>query len=254
VATEKAAVANLDAKIARQPMLVTQAEAVVEADDASSAFAQENAFRYRNLSHVGAGTVEERQQTSSQVRTLTAARMGHLVAMEVAKKDLDLLTAQRAQAAGALDHAQAVLEQAQLNLSYTRIMAPQDGVVGARAVRVGAYVGLGTALLALVPLQHAYIDADYREVDLTHVKAGQRVSIAVDTFPGTTLNGTVDSIAPATGLTFAPIAPDNATGNFTKVVQRFTVKIVLDPNQTLAGLLHVGMSVETTIHTENRLR
>jgi membrane fusion protein (multidrug efflux system) len=254
VATEKAAVANLDAEIARQPILVAQAEAAVKADDASLAFAQENSLRYRNLSQIGAGTVEEQQQTSSQVRTLTAARMGHLAAMQVAQKDMDLLTARRAQAAGALGHAQAMLEQAQLNLSYTRITAPEDGVVGARAVRVGAYVGPGTALLALVPIQQAYVDANYREVDLAHVEAGQPVSIAVDTFPGTTLRGTVDSIAPATGLTFAPIAPDNATGNFTKVVQRLTVKIVLDSDQTLAGLLHVGMSVETTIHTKNRSR
>jgi membrane fusion protein, multidrug efflux system len=252
VATAKAALANLDAKIARQPVLVAQAEAAVQADDASLAFAQENAQRYRNLSQGGAGTVEEQQQTSARVGTLTAARMGHLAAVEATRKDLDLLTAQRAQAAGTLDQAQAMLEQAQLNLSYTQIVAPEDGVVGARAVRVGAYVGPGTALLALVPLQQAYIDADYREVALTHVRAGQPVSITVDTFPGTTLRGTVDSIAPATGLTFAPIAPDNATGNFTKVVQRLTVKIVLDPNQSLAARLRVGMSVETTIHTRNR--
>jgi membrane fusion protein, multidrug efflux system len=252
VATAKAALANLDAKIARQPMLVAQAEAAVQADDASLAFAQANAQRYRDLSQGGAGTVEEQQQTSARVGTLTAARMGHLAAVEATRKDLDLLTAQRAQAAGTLDQAQAMLEQAQLNLSYTQIVAPEDGVVGARAVRVGAYVGPGTALLALVPLQQAYIDADYREVALTRVRAGQPVSITVDTFPGTTLHGTVDSIAPATGLTFAPIAPDNATGNFTKVVQRLTVKIVLDPNQSLAARLRVGMSVETTIHTRNR--
>ena len=252
VASAQATVANLDAEIARQPMLVAQAEAAVQANDASLAFAQANAKRYRNLSQGGAGTLEEQQQTSSEVGTLTATRAGHLAAVEAAQKDLDILTTQRAQAAGALAQAQANLEQALLNLSYTQIVAPEDGVVGARAVRVGAYVGPGTALLALVPLRQAYIDADYREVDLTHVRPGQPVSITVDTFPGTTLHGTVDSIAPSTGLTFAPIAPDNAPGNFTKVVQRLTVKIVLDPNQSLAGLLRAGMSVETTIHTRNR--
>jgi membrane fusion protein (multidrug efflux system) len=251
VVSAQATVANLDAEIARQPILVAQAEAAVQADDASLAFAQANARRYHNLSQGGAATVEQQQQTSSAVGTLTATRAGHLAAVEAAQKELDVLTAQRAQAAGALAQAQADLDQAQLNLSYTQITAPEDGVVGARAVRIGAYVGPGTALLALVPLQQAYIDADYREVDLTHVRDGQPVSITVDTFPGTTLHGTVDSVAPATGLTFAPIAPDNATGNFTKVVQRLTVKIILDPNQSLAGLLRAGMSVETTIHTDD---
>jgi membrane fusion protein (multidrug efflux system) len=116
-------------------------------------------------------------------------------------------------------------------------------------VRVGNYVAPGTALLALVPLQKVYVLADYREVDLTRVRPGQKVSITVDTFPGHTLQGVVDSIAPATGLTFAPIAPDNATGKFTNVVQRIAVKILFLPNQTLAAQLHQGMSVETAIHT-----
>jgi membrane fusion protein (multidrug efflux system) len=249
VASAQAALDNLDAQVARQPMLIAQAQAAVQADDASLAFARANAQRYENLSQGGAGTVEEKQQTISQLGTIAAARTGHVAAVEAAQKELDVLKAQREQAAAALALARARLDQAKLNLSYTRIAAPEDGVIGARSVRVGNYVAPGTALLALVPLQKAYVLADYREVDLTKVRAGQKVSITVDTFPGQTLRGVVDSIAPATGLTFAPIAPDNATGNFTKVVQRLAVKILFLPNQPLVRQLHQGMSVETAIHT-----
>ena len=247
----EAAIAHLDAEITRQPMLVAQAEAAVQADDASLAFAQANARRFRNLSQNGAATVEQEQQSNSTLGSLTAARAGHMAAVDAAQQELDILEAQRSQAIASLQQAQAGLQQAQLNLSYTRVVAPEEGVVGARAVRVGAYVGPGTALLALVPLQKVYINADYLEVDLAHVRPGQAVSITVDTFPGITLYGTVNSIAPATGLTFAPIAPDNATGNFTKVVQRLAVKIVFNPGQKLVGRLRVGMTVETTIHTRN---
>jgi membrane fusion protein, multidrug efflux system len=249
VSAAEAAIAHLDAEITRQPMLVAQAEAAVQADDASLAFAQANARRYRNLSQNGAAPIEQEQQSNSTLGALTAARAGHMAAVEAAQQDLEILKAQRSQAIASLEQARAGLEQAQLNLSYTRVVAPEEGVVGARAVRVGAYVGPGTALLALVPLQKVYINADYLEVDLAHVRPGQAVSIRVDTFPGITLYGTVNSIAPATGLTFAPIAPDNATGNFTKVVQRLAVKILLNPGQKLVGRLRVGMTVETTIHT-----
>ena len=106
-------------------------------------------------------------------------------------------------------------------------------------------------MLAVVPLAKAFVVANFLEHQLTHMRAGQRVSIKVDTFPGETLQGTVDSIAPATGVTFASIAPDNATGNFTKIVQRIPVKITLDQGQPLAGQLRLGMSVDASIDTES---
>ena len=124
------------------------------------------------------------------------------------------------------------MDQAKLNLSYTRIVAPIGGMVGQRALRQGAYVSAGTRLLALVPLQQSYIIANYPETQLTDVKPGQPVEIVVDALPGHRFHGRVDSIAPATGATFSVIAADNATGNFTKVVQRLPVKIVLDAQQS----------------------
>jgi membrane fusion protein, multidrug efflux system len=141
---------------------------------------------------------------------------------------------------------QAALEQARLNLSYGRIVAPLDGVVGQRTIQVGDYVAPGSPLMSVVTLEEVYIDANYREVELRNVKPGQRARIHIDTY-NIDLNGVVDSIAPASGAAFAAIPPENATGNFTKIVQRLTVKIRGAPDQPLIKLLRVGMSVETSI-------
>jgi membrane fusion protein (multidrug efflux system) len=137
-----------------------------------------------------------------------------------------------------------------LNLSYTTIMAPFDGVVGTLSVRVGNYVAPGTALLAVVPVARAYVVANFEETKLANVVRGEHARITVDTLPGHVFTGTVDSLAPASGITFSPIPPDNATGNFTKIVQRIPVKILFDPGQPLLERLRDGMSVEATIKTD----
>jgi membrane fusion protein, multidrug efflux system len=145
-------------------------------------------------------------------------------------------------------------DQGELNLSYTTITSAVDGVVGNRTLRVGQYVQAGTQLMAVVPLSAAYIVANYKETQLADVHPGQWVSVAVDTYPGVMFNGHVDSIAPASGQEFALLPPDNATGNFTKVVQRIPVKIVLDPSSDFAGALRPGMSVYPTIETKQQDR
>jgi len=137
-----------------------------------------------------------------------------------------------------------------LDFGYTTIIAPIDGVVAARTVRLGQYVQAGTQLTALVPLREVYVIGNFKETQLTHVHAGEPVRLRVDTFPGTQLHGCVGSLAPASGLEFSLLPPDNATGNFTKIVQRIPVKIVLDPGQTLIGSLRPGMSVEASIDTK----
>jgi len=143
-----------------------------------------------------------------------------------------------------------VQDQAVLNLSYATIVAPVDGVVGNRTLRPGQYVQAGTQLMAVVPVHGVYIVANFKETQLTDVHAGQPVAIDVDTFPGTMVKGHVDSIAPASGQEFALLPPDNATGNFTKIVQRIPVKITLDAGDPLAGRLRPGMSVTPTIDTQ----
>jgi membrane fusion protein, multidrug efflux system len=141
------------------------------------------------------------------------------------------------------------MHQAELNVSYTTITSPIDGTVGARSLRAGQYVQAGTQLMAVVPLSAVYVIANYKETQLTDVYAGQTVTITVDTFPDATVRGLVDSIGPASGQEFALLPPDNATGNFTKIVQRVPVKIAIDPADPLIGRLRPGMSVEPTIDT-----
>ena len=165
------------------------------------------------------------------------------------RKQVEILTAQRDAAEGGLKRAQAALEMASYQLSYTRIVAPVDGMVGERAVRVGAYVTPGSKILAVVPLSEAYVVANFQETQLSHMHAGQAVQVSVDSLDGELLKGHLESLAPATGVTFASVKPDNATGNFTKVVQRIPVKIVLEPNQPLTERLRVGMSVEASVDT-----
>src|SRR6202044_2832654 len=166
-----------------------------------------------------------------------------------ARRKVDVLVTDRAKAVAQLDHARAVEQQMALNLSYTEISAPVDGTVGARSLRVGQFVQAGTQLMAVVPLDAVYVVANFKETQLTHVRNGQPVEIEIDSFHGTRLKGHVDSLSPASGLEFALLPPDNATGNFTKIVQRVPVKIVLDDHR-LTGLLRPGMSAEPTVDTK----
>ena len=247
VTAAKASVANYDAEIARQPSLVEQARATLKSDDASIQFARANAARYQNLSDAGAGTAQEQQHASSTLAELLAQQAHDQAALASTEQNLGVLNTQRDKAAGAQARAEAALEQAKLNLSYTEIHAPIDGKVGRRSARVGAFVTPGAPVLAIVPLSDAYIVANFQENQITRMRPGESVRIKVDSFPGAVIHGRVDSLAPATGVSFAPIAPDNATGNFTKVVQRVPVKITIDRGQEAASALSVGLSVETEV-------
>lgn len=247
VAAAKASVANYDAEIARHPSLVDQGRATLRSDEAAIEFAQANASRYRNLSETGAGTTQEQQRASSALAEQLAQQSRDRAVLVATQQNLDVLRTQRDKAAGALAHAQATLEQAKLNLSYTEIRAPIDGKVGRRSARIGAFITPGAPLLAIVPLTDAYVVANFQENQLARMRPGATVRIKVDSFPGVVIRGHIDSLAPATGVSFAPIAPDNATGNFTKVVQRVPVKISIDPGQQAASALSVGLSVETEV-------
>ena len=245
---DRAQVGNAAANVARQPSLITQQEADVSSAKARLGFSQANRKRYSNLASTGAGSGQEQQQTASQLQQDQASLQSAEAALEASRKQMDVLKQQQSASEGNVKGDQAQLDQAKLNLSYTRILAPVDGMVGQRTVEVGNIVAPGAQLMAVVPLDQVYIEANYREVDLRHVRAGQHVTIHVDAFD-TDLEGVVDSVSPASGATFAQIPPNNATGNFTKIVQRLPVKIVISPDQPLAKLLRVGFSVETTIHT-----
>ncbi|OWV83470.1 HlyD family secretion protein [Rhizobium sp. R693] len=248
-----AAAATLSAKQAAleiQQSTIAAARATVEVDKANETFAEQNNKRYSSLANNGYAPVQTAQQAASQIAAAQATIVRDSAALEAAVKQVDLLNAELAQAKAALGRSQAVERQAELNLSYATIVAPVDGSVGNRTLRVGQYVQAGTQLMSVVPTSAAYVIANYKETQLTDVHAGQPVDIEVDTFPGRTYHGHVDSIAPASGQEFALLPPDNATGNFTKVVQRIPVKIVLDGNGAAAGDLRPGMSVQPSINTK----
>jgi len=242
-------VANLAAQLQLQQSLISEAEAQLASAEAAASFAAQDQKRYADLAHTGAGSVQQAQQTQSLLLQRAADLQRARATLTSSRQQVDVLRTAQSEAKAALAHAQAVEQQARLNLSYATIVAPEDGTIGARTLRVGQYVQAGTQLMAVVPLHAVYVVANYKETQLTDVRPGQPVDIEVDTFPGQTVHGVVDSIAPASGQEFALLPPDNATGNFTKVVQRIPVKVMLRDDSALAGLLRPGMSVEPTIDT-----
>jgi membrane fusion protein (multidrug efflux system) len=253
-ATVEAAQADVDHKKAAldtQQSVIDTARATVAVDQANQAFDAQDLKRYAALAATGAGTVQNAQQASSRNAATQASLSRDNAAVATAVKQVAQLKAELAQAQATLDRANASLRQAELNLSYTTIVAAVDGVVGNRTLRVGHYVQAGSQLMSIVPLQAAYVVANYKETQLTHVRPGQPAEIEVDMFPGVKAHGHVDSVAPASGQEFALLPPDNATGNFTKIVQRIPVKIVLDPGSPLYGQLRPGMSAVPVIETKS---
>ena len=249
VAASEAAVRNLDAQFALQQPIIEQGSADVAAAEANLKFAQEERARYDDLMKTGSGTIQRAQQTDAALREKTAQVQHSKSALLAAERKVEVLTTDRAKAVAQLDRSRAVAKQAALNLSYTKITAPVDGTIGARSLRVGQFVQAGTQLMAVVPLNAVYVVANFKETQLTYVRSGQPVEISIDGFRSTKLRGHVDSLSPASGLEFALLPPDNATGNFTKIVQRVPVKIVFD-DHSLTGLLRPGMSAEPTVNTK----
>jgi membrane fusion protein, multidrug efflux system len=249
VAAAKASIGNLQQQIKEQTLQVTAARATVVADQAGLTFAQQQNARYAELARTGAGTVQLSQQWQADTREKQANLARDMVGIGVAQRQIGVLQTALTRAQATLAQQQAALHQADLNLGYTTITAPVDGTIADRTLRIGQYVQAGTQLMAVVPLQAAYVTANYEETQLTNVRPGQPVTIDVDTFPDATVHGVVNSLAPASGEEFALLPPDNATGNFVKIVQRIPVKITVDPHDPLLGRLRPGMSVEPAIDT-----
>src|ERR1700761_6208430 len=249
VAAAQAAITSKYAQLDVQQAIIDAAKATLDVDTASATFAKQENKRYTDLASTGYGSVQNAQAAQSRDAGALAAIERDKANLASALKQVELLKAEIAQATAAASRANALQQQAELNLSYTTIIAPIDGVVGNRSLRAGQYVQAGTQLMSLVPATGAYVIANFKETQLTHVQAGQAVDIDVDMFPGKPVHGHVDSLAPASGQEFALLPPDNATGNFTKVVQRIPVKIALDASSVE---LRPGMSVIPTIQTQKR--
>jgi membrane fusion protein, multidrug efflux system len=254
VAAANAAIASKQAQLGVQQAVIDAAKATIEVDKATVTFAAQENKRYGDLAATGYGSVQNAQQAQSRIAGAQAALQRDTANLASALRQVDLLKAEIAQANAALARAIAAQNQAELNLGYTTIVAPIDGIVGNRTLRVGQYVQAGTQLMSVVPVAGAYVVANFKETQLTDVREGQAVDIAVDMFPGQLVHGHVDSIAPASGQEFALLPPDNATGNFTKVVQRIPVKIALDRKSEPSIELRPGMSVIPTIETKSQAR
>ena len=251
VAAARAAITSKQAQLEVQQAVINAAKATVEVAEATATFAAQENKRYTDLASTGYGSVQNAQQAQSRIAGAQAAIQRDNANLVSAVKQVDLLKAEIVQAEATLARAQALQNQAELNLSYTTITAPIDAVVGNRTLRTGQFVQAGTQLMSLVPASGAYVVANFKETQLTDVHQGQAVEIAVDMFPGQRVHGHVDSLAPASGQEFALLPPDNATGNFTKIVQRIPVKIALDGADNTPITLRPGMSVIPTIETRD---
>jgi membrane fusion protein, multidrug efflux system len=246
----QAALDNLGNQIELQYATIAQAQASQVAAAAADVEARQEQQRQQSLSQSEAGTRQKLEQATAGYAKAEADLRASRAVIAAQQHQLEVLQGTKKQRAAEIAGAKAQLAAARLKLGYTRITAPFDGVVSERQVQPGDYVNIGSNLINVVPLPHVYVIANYKETQLTHVSPGQPAEITVDSFPGQRLRGRVERIAPASGSQTALLPPDNATGNFTKVVQRIPVRIQFDDNQPLLERLLPGMSVVTRIHTE----
>jgi membrane fusion protein (multidrug efflux system) len=246
----QAAIDNLKTRKELQHAQVADAEAAVTATQADVDRTKLEADRQRALLATTFGTPQKVEQADADQKRLAAVLASKQAELDAQRRQFAVLDTQELQLRAEAKAKQAALDLAKINLGYTRILAPVGGVVSERGVRDGQYVHAGTQVISVVPLDNVWAIANYKETQLTHVVAGQGAEIRVDTFPGVVIAAEVDSIAPASGSQFSLLPPDNATGNFTKVVQRIPVKLRLKPNNPLAGKLRPGMSVTATVLTD----
>jgi len=261
VAQAKASVASATAqsealKAQHQLQLanVQAARAVVASAAAAAAQNSRDLARQHRLLETGSSSTEAGEKLDTIRSQLEAQLAQNRAQARAAERLLAVLDAQIAQSEAAIDAAHATLDTAELNLSYTTITATQDGVIGTRQVKPGQLVGVGSQITTLTPLPNVWVIANYKETQLTHMAVGQKAEVTVDTFPGHTLHGHLVAFAPASGAEFALLPPDNATGNFTKIVQRVAVKIAIDDPDGLADRLIPGLSVEAKVDARDGKR
>ncbi|WP_426437084.1 HlyD family secretion protein [Bradyrhizobium genosp. P] len=245
----QAALENLSNQIELQYATIAQGEAARASAEALEVEAQQEEQRQQSLEQTDAGTRQRFEQATAAYAKAQADVKASRAVVAAQHHQLEVLQGMRKQRGADVEAAKAALAAAKLRLGYTKVVAPFDGVTGEREVQPGDYVNIGTNLINVVPLPNVYVIANYKETQLTHVKPGQPVEVTVDSFPKQILDGRVERVSPASGSQFALLPPDNATGNFTKVVQRIPVRIAFDKGQPLLERLLPGMSVTARIDT-----
>jgi len=250
VAASEAAIQSIEQQKVLQEALVQQAEATIQGAEADVTRYHLESVRQQTLLTGGiAGTRQLVEQAVDNEKRAKATLDLNRAQLEQQRQQINVLDSQAKQAHATLGAQKAARDLANINLGDTRIVSPVDGMVGERQVLPGQYLSVGTQVISVVPLPNVWVVANYKETQMTNVRVGQKARVTVDAFPGAVLHGRVDSWSPASGAQFSLLPPDNATGNFTKVVQRIPVKITLEPDPVLGDLLRPGMSVIATIDT-----
>jgi membrane fusion protein (multidrug efflux system) len=247
VAGQQATLANLDANRRLQQAVVAETQAELTATAAELSRSRYDVDRYRELAQDHAASVQRFQQADADHGKALAADAKARAALQAAQERLAVIDTQKQQAVAALAAALADRDTARLNLSYTELRAPIDGVIGNRSARAGAYAAVGAQLIALVPTHGLWVDANFKESQLARMRPGMPATIEADVLPGEAFRGHVASLAPATGAMFSVLPPENATGNFTKVVQRVPVRVALEGDAATLGRLRPGLSVTASI-------
>jgi membrane fusion protein (multidrug efflux system) len=249
LAGAQATLANLDATRRLQQSLIAQARAGIDAAAAETVRAQADQIRFQQLSSHAAASLQSFQKADADYKEALAGQAKAQAALQAAQRQLEVIDTQKLQTEAALQAAIADRETARLNLSYTELRAPIDGTVGNRSARAGAFATVGTQLLSIVPSQGLWVDANFKENQLARMRAGLPVRMKADVLPGEVFHGRVASLAPATGAQFSVLPAENATGNFTKIVQRVPVRIRLEGDAAALGRLRPGLSVTATVAT-----
>lgn len=247
VAGQQATLANLDATKRLQEAVIRQAQAGIAAADAETVRARDDQSRFETLSRTAAASIQSFQKADADYKQALAGADKARATLEAAQQQVVVIETQKLQTRAALDAAIADRDTAKLNLGYTELRAPFDGVVGDRSARTGAFAGVGSQLIAIVPASGLWIDANFKENQLAKMHAGEPASITADVLPDETFHGHVASLSPATGAQFSVLPPENATGNFTKIVQRVPVRILLDGDASALGRLRPGLSVTANV-------
>jgi membrane fusion protein, multidrug efflux system len=250
VATQQATIARIAHQVDAQQAAVEQAKAQLASAQAAQTRTQLEFDRQTMLVAREASSRQLLEQAHANRDQAVAGVQSAQAAIDSAAANVDVLKGQQQEATSTLDELKTALAKAERDLSFTVIRAPIDGVIGNRAVQVGDYVQTGQRLASLVPLDDVYVNANFKETQLARLRPGQPVSIAVDALPEHTIEGTVESFSPASGAVFSLLPPDNATGNFTKIVQRLPVRIHVPAAVASEGLLRPGMSVVVSVNTK----
>jgi len=249
VGARNADINALQSQIAQQHAAIEQSRAQLAVAQANARFARSEAERYRGLHAQGVETEERYAQAVNQRDVAVAQEQAATAGLHAAEHQVATLESQVSQARAQLEGAQAAVHTAQLNVDDTVIKAPMDGRIGDNNARLGQYVQPGTRLMSVVPVQSIYLVANFKETQVSRMRIGQPARIHVDALGDGDIHGHIESFAPGTGAQFALLPPENATGNFTKIVQRVPVRIHVDVPPELVGRLVPGMSVTASIDT-----